>query len=58
MMALTKDVMGFTTGYDGTHYRVWWHSQQDVMAHTKDVMGLTTGYNGTHKGCNGAHNRI
>jgi len=32
-MALTKDVMGLTTGYNGTH----------------DVMGLTTGYDGTHK---------
>jgi len=57
-MALTKDVMGLTTGYDdthkgcnGTHNRILWHSLQDMMA-------LTTGYDGTSKGCNGTHNRI
>ena len=45
-MALTKDVLVLTTGYDGTHNGCN-GTQEDMMALTKDVMALTTGCNDT-----------
>ena len=39
-MALTKDLMALTTGYNGTH--------KELMELATRVMSLTRGYDGTH----------